>query len=226
MQSVIMLATHPYRFTNIVNHSIDVEFSGRKRDVAIASATDRLSGQRFTFVSAHVWGFNFTEEVTVNTAAQGDDTCDKVTLHLDSEIPRGTFEVIGADMNANPEKWNPRFEILTRKGLKTHRTGETTNVNPLDVSDKEREIDFIFTRSNNREPSVWERIKSIFFSTIHWTPSIARVDTFKWDPTEHCSDHLPVFVQFTALVRFSVIRKIWNGVCGLFSCLKRPPVRP
>lgn len=215
------IALDKNRFKEITNHSIDVSdnlYCGK--DVAIASATDILTGQRITFVSAHAPGFDF-EKVNEKVATDGDSYCHEIVQKL-SEIGNSTIKVIGADMNAHPENWNPRFNIFADQGFTVHRQNSATNVNPNDSVEKTREIDFIFTKAS---PSIWQKIKSIFVSTFQFSATLKTENPLGWDANKNASDHLPVFIEISSRNNISKIRQLWHDACGLFSsCFgtKRP----
>lgn len=212
------IALDKSRFKDIINHSIDVQINKHfKKDVAIATATDALSGRRITFVSAHVPGFDFTRKVNKEDAVEGDYYCQAIVDKI-SQIGRDSIHVIGADMNANPEKWKYRFQIFSRQGFQLHRTNASTNVNPKDSTQQEREIDFIFTKASS---SIWQKIKSIFVSTIRYNTSIKTVNSIGWNTNDNASDHLPVFIKISQ-VNLSKIRRLWNATCRLLlSCFKK-----
>jgi len=218
------IALDTSRFKHISNQSIDVQITERfKKDVAIATATDIQTGQRITFVSAHAPGFDFTKEVNDKDAADGDFYCRAIAKKL-SEIGNNTIHVIGADMNANPEKWNPRFKIFSRQGFQLHRTNSHTNVNPKDPTQKEREIDFIFTRTIS---SIWQKIKSIFVSTIQYSATIKTVNSIGWNVDDNASDHLPIFINISSKINVSKILQLWNISCRLLSsCFRKRRTQP
>jgi endonuclease/exonuclease/phosphatase family metal-dependent hydrolase len=213
------IALDKKRFKDITNHSIDVKITKYySKDVAIASATDNLTGERMTFVSAHSPGFDFTKELTREDTVEGDFYCQAIAKKM-SEIGKNSIHIIGADMNANPEKWNPRFHIFSSQGFQLNRTGSSTNVNPRDSMHQAREIDFIFTKTTS---SLWKKIKSLFVSTVQCHASIKMAPTIGWNNHDNASDHLPVFITITPQVNFSKIRQLWNSTCRLFSLCFRP----
>lgn len=201
------------RFKDITNHSFDVQITTHfKKDVAIATATDVLTGQRITFVSAHAPGFDFTKEVSDKDAAEGDFYCRAIINKL-SEIGNSTIHVIGADMNANPEKWDPRFRVFSNQGFQLNRKNSATNVNPKDSTEQEREIDFIFTKTSS---SNWQKTKSIFFSTIQFETAIKDENSIGWNIDDNASDHLPIFIGISAKISVSKICLLWNATCSCF----------
>lgn len=209
------IALDTTQFNNIENQSISVEISkGYKKDVAIATATHISSGQRIIFVSAHVPGFSFSG-ASENDIRSGDIYCDNIIKEI-SRIGNNALAVIGADMNANPEKLKSRFTPFSDQGLETYRTKSPTNVNPNDIIDKEREIDFIFTKTP--KPSIWQKIKSIFASTIQFKYEIKNDDNpIGWDLKKNASDHLPIFINVSKEETISKINQLWNAASRLLS---------
>jgi exonuclease III len=203
------------RFKDIVDHSFAVDIAKNfKRDVAIATATDKISGQKFTFVSAYVPGFELEKiYFSPKDTNEGDLYCKEIVKKL-SQI--GNHMIIGSDMNANPEKWMPRFEIFSENRFQLHRTNATTNVNPYSDKLKQREIDFIFTKTITIF-SVWQKIKSLFFSTIQCNASINPIKPIDFNVEHNASDHLPIFVKVDFKKNISKIQELWNAAWHLFS---------
>jgi hypothetical protein len=212
------IALDKNRFKDITNHSIIVQINPHfSKDAAIATATDIFTGERILFVSAHVPGFDFTKQVDDEDAAEGDLYCRAIVKKL-SEIGSGTFHIMGADMNANPEKWNPRFEVLSQQRFQLHRTNSATNVNPKDSTEQEREIDFIFTKTST---SIWQKIKSIFFSTVQFNTAIKIQNSIGWNIDDNASDHLPVFIGISHTIKSSKIHQLWNATYhAVSSCFR------
>ncbi|MFI5334358.1 MAG: hypothetical protein ACHQT8_04225 [Chlamydiales bacterium] len=213
------------RFREITHHSMNVliQYDSRgtnhwQQDVAIATAIDRLTDQRVTFVSAHTPGFNFTiNPLNTNTCpelANGDRYCIAIANRL-KEIGGSKIEVIGCDMNANPERWNARFQIFS--DFQVNRNGTATNVNAADgrilPGSQEREIDFILTRVIT---SIWQRIKAFFCSYIVNTAAIHHYNPFTWDHETNCSDHLPVFIHVTSTRTSSKLHQLFSYIISCF----------
>ena len=198
------IALNTTRFKDIHNQSFDVQISPHfKKDVAMATATDIFSGERITFISAHAPGFDFTKEVRDMDAAEGDFYCEAIARKL-SEIGHSTIQIMGADMNSNPEKWNPRFKILSRRGFQLFRTHSHTNVNPKDSTQQEREIDFILTKTTS---SIYQKIKSIFISSFQYNPSIKTVNALGWNVNDNASDHVPIYIDISLEIKASKIHQ-------------------
>jgi endonuclease/exonuclease/phosphatase family metal-dependent hydrolase len=141
-----LIALDANLFQEVKNHSTEIELNEFfKKDVAIATAADTVTGKRIAFVSAHVPGFNFINEDLSEEAADGDRYCKKIVKVL-SKIEACTWQVVGADMNSNPEVWNKRFKTFTEHGFQTLRTQSPTNVNPRDSAHQKRELDFLFVK--------------------------------------------------------------------------------
>ncbi|MGZ3632943.1 MAG: hypothetical protein ACXWM7_01260 [Parachlamydiaceae bacterium] len=187
-----VIALDKSRFKDITNHSINVAITPYfSKDAAIATATDILSGERVTFVSAHAPGFDLTKKPNDEDTAEGDYYCQKIVQEL-SDIDCGAIQIIGADMNANPEKWNPRFEVFSKEGFQVYRKNSPTNVNPNDSVEQAREIDFIFTKTTS---SIWQKLKSILGSSLQLDAAIRSENSIGWNVDDNASDHLPVFVD-------------------------------
>lgn len=215
--SAIVLNTK--RFKNITNHSINVSITKHfKKDAAIATAFDIVTGQRVAFVSAHVPGFDFTKnQVDKTEAAEGDLYCRAIANKL-NQIGTCAIQIIGADMNANPEKWSARFQTFSQKGFRILRTNGNTNINTKDPIHREREIDFIFTKTIT---TLWKRIKSIFFSTFSNSSKIIDNKVLGWDPKINASDHLPIFMEVKSNVKNSKIYNLCTWFFNIFSFGKK-----
>lgn len=222
--SAVVLDTR--RFKDITNHSFEAQITkSYKKDVAVATATDIKTGQQVAFVSAHVPGFpynggSFTNvplPINQEITSAGDILCRAIVDKL-SQVASGTIHIIGADMNCSPEKWNPRFEIFKQKNLKLIRTNAFTNLIYSDIQsdEKQRELDFIFTSSS----SIWQRIKSIFFSIVEIHSSVKLLNPLGWDVDRNASDHLPVFATVDLQRTDSKIYQLWSWVRdGFKSCI-------
>lgn len=190
------VALNTSRFKNITPHSFNIQLTDSfNKDVAIATAEDIQTHQSAVFVSAHAPGFNLSQ-ATINRdeAADGDLYC-KTIAHELSEMGTYAIQVIGADMNANPEKWNPRFQFFSHQGFQIIRTGSSTNVNPKDSTYQEREIDFIFAKTTQ---SIGQKIKSIFSTTIKNHVAVKPFDPLGWDIEKNASDHLAIFMNVSS----------------------------
>ncbi|MGH2637948.1 MAG: hypothetical protein ACRDF4_01465, partial [Rhabdochlamydiaceae bacterium] len=179
------VALDPTCFDSIQNHSQMTE----KGDVAIAIATHRASHQQMTFASIYASRCTLEGVVDALDAAHGDSYCSDV-VELFSQIPSAPFQFIGASMNANPEKWNPRFHLFEEKGFTTLRTNKMTNVMPQSPTYKEREIDFIFTRTSPQKKS-HSNLPSPFQATLF------PVSVLNLDPACNASNHLPLIATIS-----------------------------
>jgi hypothetical protein len=140
-----VIALDPLRFKNIQNFSFNLSSDENiLEDVAVAQAVDIKSNQLVVFTSAHVPGFNF-QSLNQREMKRGEISCEKIIQKL-SSINQNAIQVIGADMNANPEVGGQRFEIFSKAGFQLNRCNLPTNVNPRDTVHQEREIDFIWTK--------------------------------------------------------------------------------
>jgi hypothetical protein len=220
-----VIALNQSRFKDITNHSIDVDISDTfKKDATIVTATDIVTGQRMTFVSAHVPGIDLAKSaIDGNEAAAGDNYCSAI-VHKLSKIATGTIQIIGADMNANPEKWNPWFEIFAKQGFQVLRSNSSTNVNPNDSEYQEREIDFMFAKTS----SIWQQTKSIVCSTFENKVKLISDRPFGWNTSQNASDHLPVFINISTRLNASKAYQLWKSIYQL--CLssiypKQPSIK-
>ncbi len=191
-----------------------------KKDGAIVSATHIASGQRITFVSAHVPGFDFDKPVTELEGKKGDLYCHLIAdklAEIANKSMQKTFHVIGADMNANPEKWQPRFDIFSREGFAIHRTNAPTNVNPADQTNREREIDFVFTNEFYVIPTIyaiWEKFKSFFIETSYYEFLIKENSVLGLAAENNASDHGALFVAANFTTKPNIYQ-LANSICSL-----------
>lgn len=179
-------------FMNVENHSQVIERS----DVAIVSATYKLTGERITFTSGHLPGFILEgEKFYQGDLRDGGKYC-RVIIETLLSIKDATLHIMGADMNANPEilmkagkkserTWTHCFEKFNDAGFNTYRTGKSTNVKPDSKNYCKREIDFIFALAVPKQEKIG--------------PSILGKTTrlLKWDSSLNASDHRPILTQFT-----------------------------
>lgn len=173
-------------FENVENHSTILEGGY----VAIVTATHKPTGERLTFVSAHAPGFNLEGSIEKLDAAGGDKYCQQIAEIL-NKIGSSTFQIIGADMNAYPEKWLPRFKVFSEKGFQVLRTGSSTNVMPKSSTTRERELDFILVKTAPR----W--LMSLFGKNIEKSAHIISDQPLEWKVDRNASDHLPVFAKIS-----------------------------
>lgn len=185
-----LIALNTERFHDVKNFSKEILGTSFKKDVSIATALDLITKKRITIVSAHVPGFNFMH-LNEETLA-GDYYCKKIVKTL-SKI-ECTWQVIGADMNSNPEVWNARFETFTGNGFQLLRTHSPTNVNSRDSLHQKREIDFLFVKE----------VKPVGFLSLFSHSKVATIqakldspDLLGWDPEKNSSDHQPVIFKLS-----------------------------
>jgi hypothetical protein len=157
-------------------------------DMAMVTATHKLTKGRMTFVSGHVPGFKLEDEEFFQADLRDGDKYCQTMIDEISALKDSTIHIIGADMNSNPEvmekinktterKWRHRFEKFGDAGFETCRTGKSTNVKP-DSDYCKRELDFIFVRSISLK-------------------SIDRPERLlKWDSSLNASDHRPILAKF------------------------------
>lgn len=206
------IAVNPKRFTNVSNYSCELQEGGRAKDCTICAATDKKTGKRFAFVSAHIAGFPYTatgNELKMQ-AAKGNAFCKALLVELEkverAEIKKGTpidATIIGSDVNASPKKLKGRFNIFTDKGFDVKGTGSPTNTHFLDTSDKVREIDYFFARTR----PLFGRIKQWFKSDkIEVTAS--SFTKFGFDKVNNMSDHKPIAGKVAVTEKMSYSDKI------------------
>lgn len=214
------LAIDTHRFRDIKNCSKEIELQDSnsrrtfKKDVAIATAVDRVTGQQVTFASAHAPGFDVNSR-NDSIFKEGDDYCKEIADTLE-----GTVQVVGADMNSNRTEMRSteRFDVFTRKGFKVQSSGKSTNVNPDDEIHTQREIDFTFTKLPHA--SLGTKIKSIFCSTLMMSAENVKLeDGIGFDAAKNPSDHLPVFTKISITNRSKISQMRYGviGVCSLIS---------
>jgi hypothetical protein len=204
------------RFKDISNLSFQVQITANySQDVAIAKATDSISGQTVIFTSAHVPGFSF-ESPEATLVAEGDLYCRQIIERL-CELDNHAIQVIGTDMNANPEVSNLRFDVFSQRRFQLHRSNSPTNVNVWEKAHRERELDFIFTKT--AALSFLEKIKSIFMSTFQFNFSVKIEESIGFDVNKNCSDHLPIILSLSTELRISKIQQLWNAAVSMLSSL-------
>jgi hypothetical protein len=163
--------------------------------VAIAAATDSISGKRIAFISAHVPGFDFSAKNLTIEAADGDLFCKEIVKAVRS-MKDCQLHILGSDMNCNPEIWKGRFEIFLEQGFQLWRTHAPTNVNSRDENVREREIDFLL---------VWKEPASKLANLISYLSLSENTvkatkqypDLLGWDPEKNPSDHQPIFFELS-----------------------------
>lgn len=181
-----VIALNQAVFEKIEDHS--TVFEGD--DIAIAAAIHKHSGQRIIFVSAHAQGVTLEGSVEPKDAAEGDRYCQYITQKIDQLGP-SILRIVGADLNASPEKWPHRFDPFVKGGFEVYRTHVFTNVNPDKPSFKERELDFILSKITPIQRglfSLWSKQMEVTVKTLPYKP-------LGWTTDTNASDHCPVLVQ-------------------------------
>ncbi len=149
----------------------------RTRDIVIVSAQETASKITFAFVSAHFQGVTLDQGPVDPLDADQGDVMSRTIAQALSQSDH-TVQIIGADVNAPPERWKHRFDLLTDHGFTLVRSGKPTNVKP-GSSYNPRELDYFFVKG----------------------PVNAIVDPTAYlplDPTVNASDHAAIGVQMTA----------------------------
>ncbi len=120
----------------------------------IVIARDNITQKRCLFTSAHISGFSYDtpKEQLKDATSYGDEQSEKLMNRVqeieEQQKKKGKpldAKMIGADVNADPEKWAPRYEIFKERGFQVNRTSEPTNVNFKDSDHQTRNIDAIFS---------------------------------------------------------------------------------
>lgn len=165
-----------------------------QKDVAIAVLLNIQTKRKVVVASLHVPGFSFMKKKLSNEdLGDGRIYCEKV-LELFEKEGKGADIVVGADMNANPEKKQVDFfKMFRKRNFKLLRTKKPTNVNPKDSQFQQREIDFIFYRP--RQPTLIKKVKSLVKGDS-FLGSILPKRVLEFDPKSNMSDHLPISAQF------------------------------
>jgi hypothetical protein len=132
------------RFELVKNCSV---YDSRGSDAAIAVVRDKETGKECVVASLHVPGFNLNKsKIEADDTAAGSEYLDLVLSTLNDLQAEGRkVEILGADMNAFPEKYKPWFTNLEDQGFTTHRLNKATNIDPKDPNIF-KEIDFVFER--------------------------------------------------------------------------------
>lgn len=196
------IAINPAKFSNIKNKSFTT--SGGL-DFAVVTCIEKSTGKKIAFVSGHIPGFNLEEKdqsIMRDGAETGDNEIRAVIDRIQDICADCDSVMFGADMNANPEIYNPRFQLLIDAGFEVHRTNSPTNnmerntFNPeRKVHLKERELDYIFIKK--QEPSgFFHALKKLFNRD---TIQVAHIDKSRsnltLDPISSPSDHIPIFIR-------------------------------
>lgn len=194
------IAVNTARFENITNLSTTIN----RQDVTIARATDITTKKEVLFVSAHIPGCMLENDTPVDAddASTGDNDCEQIMQHVAHIAGGCAVQIIGADMNANPEKWEPRFQKFTSRGFEVLRSNAPTNVNPNSRTYKERELDFIFVSPKAQA-------------------TVTNAKPLSWN-VDNASDHLPVFVTVNLVknrVWFVVESKTAKAALGVLAVL-------
>jgi endonuclease/exonuclease/phosphatase family metal-dependent hydrolase len=148
----LAIAIKPGKFNHIENKCCQLG----NDELALITATENISGKKVAFVSLHLEGFNFNEEneeTKKESAERGDDQLKEQLNYLEQYCADCDTVIIGGDMNAVPEKYKARFDLLTNRNYTMHRVGAPTSYVsrlPSDarakVEDPERELDYMFLR--------------------------------------------------------------------------------
>lgn len=217
------IALNQDRFDNINKYSKIIsteerttDTKGRGKDCAICVATDKNTGKRFAFVSAHVPGFSYqlTGEQLLEKAKFGNIFCMNLLDQLE-EIKKTEAQnktpidaiLIGSDVNASPEKLAGRFKLFTKKGFDVNRTSSPTNVHFMDENDKVREIDYFFSRIHQSN-SLFSRVKRYFGGGDKIKVTAKVFPNVGFDMKNLMSDHKPIVGKVTVITKTPLSQRI------------------
>ena len=191
LHSDTAIAINTKKFKDIKNQSF-TEFSSNS-DVAMATAIDKATGNKVTFLSGHIGGFNLEvsyEEMKIR-AESSDNAIKEIIKKINKICQDSDMVVIGADFNASKEIYQDRFDPLEDDGYQIHSTGKATNLttSPQFAKDlRERPLDHFAVKS-----TLENRV------TILETPKDITLD-----PISSPSDHLPIFMKVEHIKKFNV----------------------
>lgn len=184
------IAINQERFSDIVNLSHQITLTKIfKKDVAMASATDKKTGTEVIIVSGHVPGFTFADPQE-EVIAEGDNYCKAISERL-AQLAEPALYIIGADMNGSPENAGDRFQVFVEAGFHVCRTDSPTNLNMKDADQPERELDFILVKEKS---SMFSRVAAFFQmkKKASFKVDVEPKSVLSWDPEQNSSDHLPI----------------------------------
>ena len=216
-------------------------FSGGQlwKDVAVVRVRDLLTQKSIVIASAHIPGYGFAQHQETKEQAYikfGDEFCD---LLVNQYLPDADIQLIGADMNADPQTeignkphGVKRFAFFQNNGFIRCQNESPTNINCDDMGTlwALREIDFIFARKCSLN-SLIGRIIALFSSVVvkEKATSIKKdlfprpmnqIGNTPWNYMAHSSDHLPVLAEFSYQIEPSPAAKRWHALkLWLFSWL-------
>lgn len=182
------------QFKNIVNHSFTVQLSPKEQqDVAIALATNRLTGQKVCFVSLHL------PDAEIDSRKICVALAEKV-----AKIAPGALQIIGSDM-FSADSTAERFKILLGSGFSNYGTGK-----PNCVYQSQVETSYFWEKS--AQLSFFAKLKSIFFRIVHFNSfEISTLnEKFSFHPNHNCTNHLPIFCKVTAVYEASKICELFK----------------
>ena len=59
--------------------------------------------------------------------------------------------------------------------------------------------------------TLWQKIKSLFFSVLRINLTIHKDNEVGWDSTKNTSDHIPIYLNYSQ-TNLSKIRQLWNAL--------------
>lgn len=163
------LALSNERFKDIKNHSFTT--ANGERDVAMATAIDKVTGQRVLFVSHHAKGFDL-QNPNEDDVALADIDAEEIGIKI--EELGCDITIVGADMNAPSDTtMSKQFKNLKNAGMEVHGTGVHTQIFTGQLSKTETNEE----RKNRLEKAAEDKIKNL--KTNKEAEEIARTEGSK-----------------------------------------------
>lgn len=215
------IAIHPKKFAEITDRSFN--------EIAVAVATEKSTGRKIAFISGHIPGFELESNPEHSEADIGDNLLKDAIAKLNKACADCDSVIFGADMNASPEIYNQRFELLEKAGFKLHRTHAPTSHMSRNIKNKtpqlqDRELDYIFVRDQQPIKPKPSRLSG-FLSKLFKKEKVDVVQLVKdrtslsLRPNSCPSDHIPVFLKVDQVVLEK--RHWWSNKSIIPSIFKR-----
>lgn len=189
-----LIALNPKKFINIDNRS----FVTKSGDFAVAVATEKKTGKKIAFVSAHPAGFDlkYPQDSLKDAAESGDLEVKTLMYHIKTNCHDCDTVLIGADVNSIPEVYNERFDLFEDAGFQLVQTNNPTSIlESFPARLKERGLDFVFISQRERR-GFFALLKKLFGkSSIHVIEALKDQSDLPLDPLSSPFDHLPVITR-------------------------------
>lgn len=229
------IAVDRMRFTQITNHTFSHETRCRQpfgsgalmspHPVLIASATDVVTGQRFTFVSPKPLD-------PLSEPGQQKVYYDAIMQQIATVAP-DSIQIIGLDslthqFGGRNDDIEEHFHAtdgvfigFSKEGFQLHSPDEPTKFQHYNTTLVKG--DGFLTKVPKKTKTFWEKIKSLFRSAIQWTAEInsskrlQSAGKLDWDVQNNPSQHRPIFI--TVQIKppaASRLSRLWNYItkCG------------